>query len=464
MKKNNVTSSAKIRRAFSGFACAFTTLALAACGTNANLKTAQAKYRSGNFSGALSTIRSEASKQKVGDRDASIVRLEHASMAFTAGQTQEAVQASRFADEAIKHRDEKAVILVGKEASALLTNLNSMPYNTSPTERVMGASLLAVSFAASGDLTKARSAVTLAKQRQKDNFTKFAAQIEEERKSVSQAMASSGQMHLQLQQDKIDGSVQRLEASTAKLQPYANYTVPYADMLSGVLLGAGPNPELGRSRESFAMARAANPASGQIQKVMSSSLNGTTHIFVEEGVAPHLGSLRIDLPMYINRNLVMFSAAFPTFEPNPLTSRQTTIVSGGQTVDSDVICEFDRLAAGEYRRKMPGTVSRTVAASALKSMISYAGQQALRSQGKNGDSYAQIFALASGIYNVASARADERIWATLPKQVRYAVIPTPASGQVEINGTKVTLPKDGGTKVIVARSVNGQLSTQAFGL
>jgi hypothetical protein len=464
MKKNDTLRPTPLQSCLSGVACALVTLTFAACGTNSNLKTAQAKYRSGNFSGALSTIRSEASKQKVGDRDACVVRLEHASMAFTAGQKDEAVQASRSADEAIKHRDEKAVVLVSKEASALLTNLNAIPYNTSPTERVMGASLLATTFAASGDLIKARSAVTLAKQRQKDNFGKFAAQIETERKSLSQAMSSSGQMRLQLQQDKIDGTMHKLESSTAKLQPYANYTVPYAEVMAGILLGAGPNPEASRSRDSFAMAKAANPASTQIQKAMSSPLNGTTHIFVEEGVAPHLGSLRIDLPLFINKNMVMFSAAFPTFEPNPLTSRQTTILSGGKAVDSDVICEFDRLAAAEYRQKMPATVSRTVAASALKSMISYVGQEAIRSQGKNGDSYAQLFALASGVYNVASAQADQRIWATLPKQVRYAVVPTPANGQVEINGTKVTLPKDGSTKVIVARSVNGQLSTQAFGL
>jgi hypothetical protein len=440
------------------------TLSLTACGTNAHLKNAQAKYRSGNFNGALSTIRSEAVKQKTDARDASILRLEHASMAFTAGQRQEAVEASRLADEAIKYRDQKAVVLVGKEASALLTNLNSMPYNTSPSERVMGASLLALSFASTGDLIKARSAVTLAKQRQKDNFAKFAAQIEEERKSLKQAMASSNKLQISLQQDKIDGTVQKLQESPSKLTPYANYTVPYAELIAGILLGAGPNPEPSRSRDSFALAKAANPSSSQIQKAMSSPMAGTTHILIEEGVAPHLGSLRIDLPLYINRNLVMFSAAFPTFEPNPLVGGEPVIQVDGKVINSDTVCEFDRLIASEYRQKMPGTVARTVAASTLKSVISYAGQEALRGSGGKGDQYAQIFSIASGVYNMASAKADERIWATLPKQVRYAVIPTPASSAVTINRTKVVLPKDGETKVVIVRTVNGQVISQAFGL
>ncbi|MCX8512307.1 MAG: hypothetical protein ORN83_11150, partial [Chthoniobacteraceae bacterium] len=125
------------------------------------------------------------------------------------------------------------------------------------------------------------------------------------------------------------------------------------------------------------------------------------------------------------------------------------------------ICDFDRIAAGEYKKKLPATVARTVAASSLKSVLSYVTQQAAKQQ-SNG--LGSIAMLAGAVYNVASAQADERIWATLPKTVRYAVVPTPANGEIKINGQSIPLPKDGSTKLVIARCVNGVVSSQTVGL
>jgi hypothetical protein len=173
--------------------------------------------------------------------------------------------------------------------------------------------------------------------------------------------------------------------------------------------------------------------------------------------------MRVDLPLLINGNMVMFSAAFPTLQPSAPERAEASVKAGGQNVKAESVCDFDRIVAAEYKRKMPATVARTVAASALKSVISYVGQEALKKGGRD-DRASQIFALASGIYNVASAQADQRIWATLPKTVRYAVIPTPSSGEVEVNGQKVKLAKDGSTKLVIARCVNGSVNAQSIGL
>lgn len=439
------------------------TLFLTACGTNAGLKGAQAQYRSGNFKGALSQIRSEASKQKEEGKDAPVIRLEHASMALTAGELKEAAEAFRLADQAIEYRDQKPVVQLGREASSMLTNLNSMPYNTSPSERVMAASLMAVSFAANGELDKARSAVKLAKNKQQDTFAKFSAQIEREQNSAKEAAQAQPGLKVALKPEKVDQTVRQLHDTASKFEPYANFSVPYAEVLAGILLGAGPNADTGRSRESFAHAVAATPSNSQLKKAASGSVSGMTHILIEEGVAPALGELRVDLPLMINNNMVMFSAAFPTFQPQAMQRGPASVKAGGQAVNAELVCDFDRIAAAEYKRKMPATVARTVAASTLKSVISYVGQEALKKNGGN-DGASRLFALASGVYNAASAHADQRIWATLPKTVRYAVVATPANGEVEIDGQKVKLPKEGSTKVVIARCVNGNVSAQTIGL
>jgi hypothetical protein len=434
---------------------------LSACGTNAGLKSAQQQYRAGNFKGALAAIRSESQKQKDDSKDAPIIRLEHASIAFTAGEKQEALETFKLADQAIELRDQKPVVQVSKEAAALLSNLNSMPYNTSPSERVMGASMMAVSFAANGELEKARSAVKLAKNRQADTFAKYEAQIERERRSVSEAMAAKPELKVELRPEKVDAQVSQLMDSATRFLPYAGLSVPYSEVIAGILLGAGANPDINQSRASFAHAVAANPENQQLRKTAVSALTGTTHILIEEGVAPALGEVKVTLPLMINGNLVMFSAAFPTFQPQPLLNGAASLQVNGSAVNAESICDFDRIAAGEYKKKLPATVARTVAASSLKSVLSYVTQQAAKQQ-SNG--LGSIAMLAGAVYNVASAQADERIWATLPKTVRYAVVPTPANGEIKINGQSIPLPKDGSTKLVIARCVNGVVSSQTVGL
>lgn len=435
--------------------------ALSACGTNAGLKSAQQQYRTGNFKGALATIRKQSQKQKDESKDAPIIRLEHASIALTAGENQEALAAFKLADQAIEYRDQKPVVQVGREAAALMTNLNSTPYNTSPSERVMGASMMAVSFAANGELEKARSAVKLAKNRQADSFAKYEAQIERERTSIKQALSTKPELKIDLKPEKVDAEVSNLMNAAAKFQPYAGLSVPYSEVLAGILLGAGPNADTNRSRESFSRAVASNPENRQLKKAALSSLAGTTHILIEEGVAPSLGEFKVTLPLIINGNTVMFSAAFPSFQPQPLTAPPASVQVSGADVATETICDFDRIAANEYRKKLPGTVARTVAASSLKSVVSYVAQEAAK---KNSEGLGNLTALATGIYNVVSAQADERIWATLPKTVSYAVVQTPASGEIVVNGQKIQLPKDGTTKLVIARCVNRVVSSQAVGL
>ena len=435
-------------------------LGLTGCGTNSGLLKAQKQYRSGGFQSALSTIRSESKSQKDSSGSAPVIRLEHGAMALTAGRKEEAAEAFRAADQALTYRDQKAVVQIGREAGAMLTNLNSMAYNTSPSERVMGASLLALSFAANGELEKARSAVKLAKNRQADNFQKFQSQIEKERQSLSQAVEADPKVRVQIKPQNIDGAVQRLETAAEQFRPYASLSVPYSELIAGILLGAGPNPETGRSQESFGVVLASHPQNPHVRRAASGSQAGMTHVILEEGVAPSLGQFNVTIPVVLNGKVVLFSASFPTLEVHAAQS-EASLRAGGETVSAGIVCEFDRIVASEYKKKLPGTVARTVAASTLKAVISYVAQEAARQQDEK---LGSIAALATGVYNIASAQADRRIWASLPKTVRYACVKTPENGEVFVNGTKVALSKEGSTKLVVARVVNGNVSALSIGL
>ena len=173
-------------------------------------------------------------------------------------------------------------------------------------------------------------------------------------------------MQIKLDQGKIEQQTTTLQAAVAKYHPYNDgLSVPYAEALAGVILGSGANAEKARANESFNNALKATPGCRNLSKAMNSSSTSTTHIFVEDGVAPQLGSMRFDLPIYINGAVTTLSAAFPVFQESPLIGELVSVRAGGGDVNADVICDFDRIAGAEFHRKIPGTIARTMASSTL---------------------------------------------------------------------------------------------------
>ena len=454
MKKN-------IRQQLRNASLVAISLLISACASG-QLKSAQKSYREGNISGAVGAINGLAAKEKIGARDSELVFLEQGSILSTAGQPVEANQAFINADRSISKHLQAAKIQLGNEAGAMLTNLNALPYNASPSERLMGAAYLATSFAEKGDITPARSAVANLRNRQNEILNQFQKQIDRDQAALQKAIHSDPKMQVQLDMGKVNQAQNKLESSTAKYKAYSDYMVPYAEALAGVVVGAGPSAERGRSAEYFSRALACHPNAPSLQRARS-GLASTTSIFIEDGVGPSLGSFRFDIPIVINGSFTTLSAAFPTFEPTPLSGNLIEIQSGGKNVKADLICEFDRIAAKEFDRKLPATIAKTMASSTLKAVASIAAQMAAEQIGGDYGGIAKLgVGLVSTGYNMGSAQADQRIWATLPKQVRYACISTPSSREIEIGGQKVKL--EGNTNLVIAREINGKVFVRTASL
>jgi hypothetical protein len=439
-------------------------LLLTSCASG-GLRGAQSAYRSGSIGGAVSGINSLASKEKEGARDSELVFVEQGNINATAGNAEQAKLGYIQADHSIEKHLMASKIQLGNEAGAMLVNLNSLPYHTSPAERLMAASYLAASLLQTGDLTGARSAVKLAKNRQLQINEEFKRQIEKEQASLRQAVQADPKMQIKLDEGKIEQQTTSLQAAVAQYHPYNDgLSVPYAEALAGAILGSGQNAEKQRANESFNNALKASPGCSSLNKAICSSPNSTTHIFIEDGVAPQLGSTRFDIPIYINGALTTLSAAFPVFEATPLVGPLASVKAGGGEVKADVICDFDRIAGAEYHRKIPGTIARTMASSTLKAAAGIAGQLAAKEAGgQYGGLIANGIGVASVIYNVASAQADQRIWSTLPKQVRYACVSTPSGGSVEVGGKTIKLPS-GGSNLVIVRVINGQVFARSAAL
>ena len=428
------------------------------------LRKAQTEYRSGSIAMAKNSINGLAAKEKEGARDSELVFVEQGNILATNGDAVAAKEAFIKGDRSITKHDQSAKIQLGNEAGALLVNLNSLPYRTSPSERLMASTYLATAFLQNNDLTAARSAIKLTKNRQAEIFAQFQKQIDKEKATLQQAINSDPKTKIQIETGKIDNETAKLQMAADKFTPYKDLSVPYSEAISGVILGFGANPESARAAESFTHALSAHPNAAFLKKAIGASPSGTTHVFIEDGVSPELGSFRFDLPIYINGAFTTLSAAFPTFQPAPMSGALSTLKIGGNPITPDVICDFDRIAASEFKRKLPGTIAKTMASSTLKAAAGIAGQIAAKQSGGDyGNSIASAMAIGSTIYNVASAQADQRIWSTLPKQVRYACASTPAGGSVEVGGKSIKLPANG-SNLVIARVINGQVFLRAIAL
>lgn len=431
---------------------------LSSCGTNDRLLTSQRAFRSGNISGAGAMLASSAARANPTSKDAVILKLEAGSMATLAGNQAQGLELLKSADQAIEAANQRALIQLGREAGAMVSNLNSLPYVPSPSDQIMGASYLALSFANQGQLSQARSAVKLAKNRQADVFAKYQSEIDRERGAMDQARQRA-QVPYNLDQAKLDHVSATIEADLTQYAPYANLSVPYAELIAGILLGCGADAEPDRARESLTRALAASPGNNALALAAHGNLNGRLHLIIESGVAPSLTEHSFHLPLFIGGRVTMLSAAYPRMQFHPLQAPVEIQVEGTRP-NSFLVCDFDRIAAEHFRRRLPGIIARTTAASVTKAVISYAAQQAAAQQSSDA---ALIAGLFGAVYNMASARADLRIWATLPKQVSYANLALPASGKLTVGGRDYRL-EAGKTAIVRVREVNGQSAVEITSL
>jgi hypothetical protein len=423
---------------------------LSSCGTSGDLKTAQARYREGNIGAAEGAINSLARKQKIGDKDSEIVYLEQGNILATAGKSADAKAAYVNADRSISANDEKAKIRLAAEGAAAVNNLNSLPYRASPSERLMSASYLAAAFLVNSEKEPALSAVKLTKNRQTQIFSEFEKEIDKDKAALQKSQQEN---NVQFKDEILNSKQNELLVSVSKYEGYKNFSVPYADALAGAILDVAKSSDTdsARARESFRSALACYPSSTQLSRSASSSQSNMTHIFIEDGVAPMLGEAKLSIPIMYKGSFTTLAVATPTFLPQPLQGPLFQVSAGGTSCNADLICDFDRLAGAEYKRKLPGTIARTTASAIVKAVGGIAAQEVAKQRSSDAQ---LLVGLASVVYNEVSARADERIWATLPKQVRYACVPTPSNGQITIGSQKVDVQAGKGN-VVIARVTNG---------
>ena len=258
----------------------------------------------------------------------------------------------------------------------------------------------------------------------------------------------------------------------AKWGTYADYENPASRLLSGLyrLFYAEDASDL--ERAVFQLKRAAGMsgsavghrlfalaegvASGRIPR---SELSKKVVVIYENGLGPILKEERIELIIPYHRP-VYAGVAIPILVKQEAAYPALSLGMQGLT---EPFCDFDRIAATEYRKVLPRIVALEITKAILKVAVQIVVSNEMEKH--HGELAGFLTGLTGSIITMAITNADTRCWGLLPKNYQVALIDRPDSNVLPITAStgvplfQVELPPHVPVIVYVKAPVNGLPAT-----
>jgi hypothetical protein len=163
------------------------------------------------------------------------------------------------------------------------------------------------------------------------------------------------------------------------------------------------------------------------------STNGgsvTNKIFVvfEDGNGPSLSELRLDLPMFLFSDRVMYSGiALPRFNRGQ-PALGALRVGGEPTIP---MTDLNRIVGLEFRAGYNAVLTQAVASTVIKTAAQYAINKKIDEEAKS-PMAALLMKAATGALQAGLTRADTRYWRNLPNTIQIAIVDRPPDGRVSL--------------------------------
>jgi hypothetical protein len=155
------------------------------------------------------------------------------------------------------------------------------------------------------------------------------------------------------------------------------------------------------------------------------------YVLVEAGLGPELQEFKLNIPAFIP-GMPFVGVAFPILKKSVGAPASFAVQADGARTELAEACDFDRVVAKDFDVQLPGIIARCIASTLTKAAITCAINQAAKNSGNN---WVQVGSLiGTSIYGIATNRADQRIWETLPQRGLYARIPMPQDRRLAIEG------------------------------
>jgi hypothetical protein len=165
-----------------------------------------------------------------------------------------------------------------------------------------------------------------------------------------------------------------------------------------------------------------------------SSLNNAVIVLYEDGNGPGFDEFRLDLPMYLVSDKVLYSGiALPEFREGQGAGGYLLVGDAGAA--TVMLTDMNRIAGLEFEKSYDGVVMKAVASTLIKTAAQYAANEAIdREVEKNKlDPLAgALLQIGTAVTQAATTQADTRAWRNLPNTIQIAIVERPASGNLPL--------------------------------
>lgn len=346
---------------------------------------------------------------------------------------------------------------VAQTYTGLLFNDSALPYIGKNHDRIMVNTYKALNFATIGDMQNARIEFNRALKRQNDAKTIFHAQAQDLKNQLAAEKANLGSerkaIETTLDNPQLDHIINSKYKNLQEAQIFSDYINPFTTYIAGLFFWLeGDNAKaVDILKEAYAMSDQ-HPviANDFFRASRGEKPANKIWIIYENGLAPQREAIRIDVPIVLDHNELLYIAtAFPNLTSGQNASLSLQIsTSDGDNVTTQTLTGMDSMIIAEFKKELPGIITREVARTALKTYFQYEMRQ----------KYGELAGIASGIYQAITTGVDIRSWSTLPKNFQLAQVAMPRERKIILtpSGDKsmdIIIPSDCNNVILYIRIV-----------
>ncbi len=408
-------------------------------------------YASGNYQAAADSALQSAGGLSTEKQPELLWSLQAGTALTASGQFALSNQVFDAAEVLAKEEDTEHLVRKGFEKlTSTLVNNNLNRYSPTVYDGVMVNTYKALNSMFLADAQNARIEFNRAADRQRRAEEHFRSKIQAQKEKLSQeqvkAEAPVPANGYQPNRAEAEQTVYQAYPELQEWQVYPDFVNPYTDYLHGLyfMLGSSDKDDLGKARDSLRRVAGMNPNNPAVKtdlQVVNNLIRGTWRkqklnpavwVIFENGLGPEIEELLVPIPLFLVNDKVEYSQlALPKLKLRDQAYSHLELFAGNKPLGkTEQLASLDRVVQTEFKKEFPYKVTEAVISTIAKGAIQY---EARRQGGLAG-------ALAAGVYQAATTRADKRIWSALPKEVQVARIRPPANRKLTIKSPGLAEP------------------------
>jgi hypothetical protein len=372
-------------------------------------------------------------------KDSIVWQLEAGTACRAAGRYSDSDRYLNAAAARMDEYDHQAKVKLGREALALMTNQQNLPYEGHAYDKIMAHTYLALNWMSKGQAEKARPELIRAYQCQQDAVDRNKRRLAQVR-AVAQESSNANVIQQTMSSQRLADTVSSVTRSFEGVKGYADYVNPFTVYLDGIYFfhNRADSSDLERSRKSLTRAF---EMSGDNKFILADidmvnaiyrgeQIAPCTYVIFETGRSATFEQVRVDVPIAFNK-IAYVGAAFPRLATHDNHIPSLNVSTSTTNTTTSLVANMDSIIARDFKNEWPIILTKTLVSMVAKAAASYSANDAAQGTGEFAESFIRFITM---ITQLAINIADTRSWTTLPKEIQVARIPTPPDRRLTVTG------------------------------